>query len=143
MKERASLLLQFRQILLRDIDLISQQISAESGKILAEAKAGLMKGVEVLEFAASLQNADQGGRMQVSRGVFCEYRREPLGVVAGITPFNFPAMVPMWMIPIALAVGNCFVWKPSDKVPLTSNLLAKAIHEAGFAPGGIHGFTRR
>lgn len=135
MKERAALLLQFRNILIRDLDVISQQVSAESGKILGEAKAGVMKGIEVLEFAASLQNADQGGRMQVSRGVFCEYRREPLGVVAGITPFNFPAMVPMWMIPIALAVGNCFVWKPSDKVPLTSNLLAKAIQEAGFPDG--------
>jgi malonate-semialdehyde dehydrogenase (acetylating)/methylmalonate-semialdehyde dehydrogenase len=134
-KERASLLFKFRNILLRDLDLISAQISEESGKTLAEAKAGLMKGVEVLEYALSLQNSDSGGRLQVSRGVFCEYRREALGVVAGITPFNFPAMVPMWMIPIALAVGNAFVWKPSDKVPLTSNLLAKAIEEAGFAPG--------
>jgi malonate-semialdehyde dehydrogenase (acetylating)/methylmalonate-semialdehyde dehydrogenase len=135
-KERASLLLNFRSILLRDIDLIAKQISAESGKTHAEAKAGLMKGVEVLEFATALQNSDQGGRLQVSRGVFCEYRREALGVVAGITPFNFPAMVPMWMIPIALAVGNAFVWKPSDKTPLTSNLLAKAIEEAGF-PAGV------
>ena len=135
-KERASLLLNLRSILLRDIDLIAKQISAESGKIHAEAKAGLMKGIEVLEFATALQNADAGGRLQVSRGVFCEYRREALGVVAGITPFNFPAMVPMWMIPIALAVGNAFVWKPSDKTPLTSNLLAKAIEEAGF-PAGV------
>jgi malonate-semialdehyde dehydrogenase (acetylating)/methylmalonate-semialdehyde dehydrogenase len=134
-KERAALLFKFRTILLRDLELIAQQISDESGKTLAEAKAGLLKGVEVLEFALSLQNSDSGGRLQVSRGVFCETRREALGVVAGITPFNFPAMVPMWMIPIALAVGNAFVWKPSDKVPLTSNLLAKAIAEAGFAPG--------
>lgn len=134
-KERAALLFKFRNILLRDLEPISAQISEESGKTLAEAKAGLLKGVEVLEFALSLQNSDSAGRLQVSRGVFCEYRREALGVVAGITPFNFPAMVPMWMIPIALAVGNAFVWKPSDKVPLTSNLLAKAIEEAGFAPG--------
>jgi malonate-semialdehyde dehydrogenase (acetylating)/methylmalonate-semialdehyde dehydrogenase len=134
-KERASLLLQFRQILLRDLEMISKQVSLESGKTFAEARAGIMKGVEVLEFASALQNSDQGGRMQVSRGVFCEYRREALGVVAGITPFNFPAMVPMWMIPIALATGNCFVWKPSDKVPLTSNLLAKVIKEAGFPDG--------
>ena len=134
-KERAGLLFQFRNILLRDIESISAQISEESGKTQAEAKAGLMKGIEVLEYATSLQNSDDGGRLQVSRGVFCEYRREGLGVVAGITPFNFPAMVPMWMIPIALAVGNAFVWKPSDKVPLTSNLLAKAIEEAGFPKG--------
>jgi malonate-semialdehyde dehydrogenase (acetylating)/methylmalonate-semialdehyde dehydrogenase len=134
-KERATLLFKFRNILIRDLDLISAQISDESGKTLAEAKAGLLKGVEVLEYALSLQNSDSAGRLQVSRGVFCETRREALGVVAGITPFNFPAMVPMWMIPIALAVGNAFVWKPSDKVPLTSNLLARAIEEAGFAPG--------
>jgi malonate-semialdehyde dehydrogenase (acetylating)/methylmalonate-semialdehyde dehydrogenase len=135
-KERATLLLHLRSILLRDIETISKQVAQESGKTFGEARAGIMKGIEVLEFATSLQNADSGGRLQVSRGVFCEYRREALGVVAGITPFNFPAMVPMWMIPIALATGNCFVWKPSDKVPLTSNLLAKAIHEAGF-PAGV------
>lgn len=134
-KERAALLLNLRTILLRDIETISKQVSLESGKTFNEAKAGVMKGIEVLEFASALQNADQGGRIQVSRGVFCEYRREPLGVVAGITPFNFPAMVPMWMIPIALATGNCFIWKPSDKVPLTSNLIAKAIQEAGFPEG--------
>src|SRR5262249_42257269 len=91
--------------------------------------------IEVLEFALSLQNADAGGRMEVSRGVFCEYRREPLGVVAGITPFNFPAMVPMWMIPIALTLGNSFVWKPSEKTPLTSILIANALKEAGLPDG--------
>src|SRR5262245_38405953 len=80
MKERAGLLLQLRAILLRDIETISKQVSLESGKTIAEARAGIMKGVEVLEFASALQNSDQGGRMQVSRGVFCEYRREPLGV---------------------------------------------------------------
>jgi malonate-semialdehyde dehydrogenase (acetylating)/methylmalonate-semialdehyde dehydrogenase len=73
--------------------------------------------------------------MEVSRGVFCEYRREPLGVVAAITPFNFPAMVPMWMIPIALALGNSFIWKPSDKTPLTSMLLAERLKEAGLPKG--------
>jgi malonate-semialdehyde dehydrogenase (acetylating)/methylmalonate-semialdehyde dehydrogenase len=134
-KERATLLLQLRNILIRDLEAISKQVAAESGKTFNEARAGLLKGIEVLEFATALQNSDQGGRVQVSRGVFCEYRREALGVVAGITPFNFPAMVPMWMIPIALACGNAFVWKPSDKVPLTSNLLAKAIQEAGFPDG--------
>ena len=134
-KERATLLLGLRNILIRDLETISKQVAAESGKTFNEARAGILKGIEVLEFATSLQNADHGGRLQVSRGVFCEYRREALGVVAGITPFNFPAMVPMWMIPIALATGNVFVWKPSDKVPLTSNLLAKAIQEAGFPDG--------
>jgi malonate-semialdehyde dehydrogenase (acetylating)/methylmalonate-semialdehyde dehydrogenase len=106
--------------LLRDINLIANQVSLESGKTLTEAKAGLLKGIEVLEFALSLQNLDTGGKIEVSRGVYCEYRRESLGVTVGITPFNFPAMVPMWMIPISIALGNSFVLKPSDKTPLTS-----------------------
>jgi malonate-semialdehyde dehydrogenase (acetylating)/methylmalonate-semialdehyde dehydrogenase len=134
-KERSQVMFNFRQILLRDLATISHQISLESGKTLNEARAGLLKGVEVLEFALSLQNLDEGGKMEVSRGVFCEYRREPLGVVAGITPFNFPAMVPMWMIPIALTLGNGFVWKPSDKTPLTSILIAGALKEAGLPDG--------
>jgi malonate-semialdehyde dehydrogenase (acetylating)/methylmalonate-semialdehyde dehydrogenase len=134
-KERCAVMFNFRQILLRDIGAIANQVALESGKTLLEARAGLMKGVEVLEFALSLQNMDEGGKLEVSRGVFCEYRREPLGVVAGITPFNFPAMVPMWMIPIAITLGNSFVWKPSDKTPLTSILIANAAAEAGLPPG--------
>ena len=134
-KERTQIMFRFREILLRDIDPISHVISLENGKLLSEAKAGLMKGIEVLEYATSLQNSDQGGKTEVSRGVFCEYRREPLGVVASITPFNFPAMVPMWTIPIALTVGNCFVWKPSEKTPLTSRMIAAALKEAGLPDG--------
>ena len=135
MKERAQVLFRFRDILLRDIKKIAQRISSECGKTLSEAEAEVFKGIEVTEFAVSLQNLDVGGRLEVSRGVFCEYRREPLGVVAGVTPFNFPAMVPMWMIPIALALGDAFVWKPSDKTPLTSKLLADALAEAGLPKG--------
>jgi malonate-semialdehyde dehydrogenase (acetylating)/methylmalonate-semialdehyde dehydrogenase len=135
-KERSQIMFKFREILLRDIAAISHSVSLESGKTLAEARAGLLKGVEVLEFALSIQNLEETGRMEVSRGVFCEYRREPLGVVAGITPFNFPAMVPMWMIPIAITAGNSFVWKPSDKTPLTSFLIANALKEAGL-PAGV------
>jgi malonate-semialdehyde dehydrogenase (acetylating) / methylmalonate-semialdehyde dehydrogenase len=135
-KERTQVMFKFREILLRDIDKIAQVVSLENGKILAEARAGILKGVEVLEFATSLQNLDQGGKLEVSRGVTCEYRREPLGVVASITPFNFPAMVPMWTIPIALTLGNSFVWKPSEKTPLTSALLAQVLKEAGI-PNGV------
>lgn len=137
-KERTQVLFKFREILHRDLgssDSISRGISLESGKTLAEARAGLLKGIEVLEFALSLQNLEQGGRMEVSRGVHCEVRREPVGVVAGITPFNFPAMVPMWMMPIAITLGNAFVWKPSDKTPLTSLPIAEAFKEAGLPDG--------
>ncbi|MEK7356962.1 MAG: aldehyde dehydrogenase family protein [Bdellovibrionota bacterium] len=135
MKDRAKILFEFRNILLREQDAIATLKGAESGKIFAEAKAGLMKGIEVLEFALSIQNLDLGGRVEVSRGVSCEYRREPLGVVANVTPFNFPAMVPMWTIPIALALGNAYVWKPSDKTPLTARKIADALAEAGLPKG--------
>ncbi len=135
MKERARVLFNFRNILMRDIDKIAHIKSSESGKTFDEGKAGLMKGIEVLEYALSLQNMDVGGRMEVSRGVSCEYRRIPLGVVVNITPFNFPAMVPMWTIPIALALGNAYVWKPSDKTPLTSMEIANALSEAGLPAG--------
>lgn len=135
LKERARVLFNFRNILLRDLDEISHLKSSESGKTFDEGKAGLMKGIEVLEYALSLQNIDVGGRLEVSRGVSCEYRRAPLGVVANITPFNFPAMVPMWTIPIALGLGNAYVWKPSDKTPLTSIKIANALKEAGLPDG--------
>src|SRR5690606_38991271 len=114
---------------------LAATVSFESGKTLAEAEAGVMKGVEVLEFALSLQNSDMGGKLEVSRGVHCEFRRVPLGVVAGITPFNFPAMVPMWMMPIAIAVGNAFIWKPSEKVPMTSELLGRCWEKGGLPKG--------
>jgi malonate-semialdehyde dehydrogenase (acetylating)/methylmalonate-semialdehyde dehydrogenase len=135
LKERARVLFNFRNILIRDTDAISHLKASESGKTFDEGKAGLMKGIEVLEYALSLQNIDVGGRLEVSRGVSCEYRRTALGVVANITPFNFPAMVPMWTIPIALGLGNAYVWKPSDKTPLTSIMIANALKEAGLPDG--------
>ncbi|WP_413288041.1 aldehyde dehydrogenase family protein [Bdellovibrio sp. HCB337] len=135
LKERTKVMFNFRQILLREIDEISHLKSSESGKSFAEGKAGLMKGIEVLEFAIALQNMDMGGKVEVSRGVSCEYRREALGVVANITPFNFPAMVPMWTIPIALTLGNAYIWKPSEKTPLTSMKIAAALKEAGLPDG--------
>jgi malonate-semialdehyde dehydrogenase (acetylating)/methylmalonate-semialdehyde dehydrogenase len=134
-KERSKVLFNLRQILLRDLDEIAHLKSSESGKTFQEGKAGLLKGIEVLEFATSLQNLDIGGKLEVSRGVTCEYRRQALGVVASITPFNFPAMVPFWTIPTALALGNAYIWKPSDKTPLTSLKIAEAMTEAGIPQG--------
>lgn len=134
-KERTRVMFNFRDILLRDLEQISQIVAAENGKTPIEARAGVMKGVEVLEYAISLQNLDLGGKMEVSRGVHCEYRREALGVVANITPFNFPVMVPMWTIPIALTLGNAYIWKPSEKTPLASMWLARALKEAGLPSG--------
>ncbi len=135
-KERTRVMFNLREQLLTDADKISEIVSLENGKTFAESKAGLMKGIEVLEFAIGIQNLDLGGKMEVSRGVFCEYRRRPVGVVASITPFNFPAMVPMWTLPIAIVLGNAYIWKPSEKTPLTSYYLAEAFKKAGL-PAGV------
>ncbi len=135
-KERAQYLFRFRELMLAKLPQLSHRAAAEAGKTVDEAKAGIMKGIEVLEFALSLQNLEVGGVMEVSRGVTCQMSREPLGVVAGIAPFNFPAMVPLWMYPIALALGNCFILKPSEKVPLTSQLIGEIAVESGF-PAGV------
>jgi malonate-semialdehyde dehydrogenase (acetylating)/methylmalonate-semialdehyde dehydrogenase len=135
-KERTQTLFNFRQLVLARIDELSNSAARECGKTFDEAKAGVMKGVEIIEFALSLQNMDQGGAMEVSRGVTCEIKREPLGVVAGITPFNFPAMVPMWMYPIAVTLGNSFILKPSEKVPMTADVMGRLMMEAGF-PAGV------
>jgi malonate-semialdehyde dehydrogenase (acetylating) / methylmalonate-semialdehyde dehydrogenase len=134
-KERSQVLLAVRARLQAALPELGRSAARECGKTLAEAEAGVLKGIEVLDFALSLQNLDQGGALTVSRGVSCEVRREPLGVVAGITPFNFPAMVPLWMIPLALVTGNAFVLKPSEKVPFTALALAELAVEAGLPPG--------
>jgi malonate-semialdehyde dehydrogenase (acetylating)/methylmalonate-semialdehyde dehydrogenase len=134
-KERTAPLFRLRQLVLDRLDQLGLSAARECGKTLAEARAGVLKGVEVVEYALSLQNLDAGGSLEVSAGVRCEVRREPLGVVAGITPFNFPAMVPMWLFPIAITLGNAFVLKPSDKVPLTACLLGELMREAGYPPG--------
>ena len=135
LKERTQLLFRFRELVLADIDGLASSVSRESGKTDGEARAGILKGIEVVEYALSLQNLDDGGALEVSRGVTCELRREPIGVVAGITPFNFPAMVPMWMFPLAVTLGNAFVLKPSEKVPFTACRLGGLMMDAGFPPG--------
>jgi malonate-semialdehyde dehydrogenase (acetylating)/methylmalonate-semialdehyde dehydrogenase len=135
-KERTLPLFRFRELVLQQLDELAHSAARECGKTVEEARAGVLKGIEVAEYALSLQNVEQGASLEVSRGVRCELRREPLGVVCGITPFNFPAMVPMWMFPIAITLGNAFVLKPSEKVPLTALRLAELMHEAGY-PAGI------
>lgn len=135
-KERTLFMFRFRELALKHAERISQTAAAESGKTVAEARGGLMKGLEVAEFALSLQNMDSGGMMEVSRGVTCQSNREPLGVVLGIAPFNFPAMVPLWMYPVAMTMGNCFILKPSEKVPLTTQIIGELMLEAGY-PAGV------
>lgn len=135
LKERTQYLFRFRDLVLANLDRLGNVAALEAGKTVAEAKAGVLKGVEILEFALSLQNMDKGDSMDVSRGVQCVTVREPLGVVAGISPFNFPAMVPMWMFPTAVTLGNAFVLKPSEKVPMSACVIGELMIEAGYPPG--------
>ncbi|MBZ0119669.1 MAG: CoA-acylating methylmalonate-semialdehyde dehydrogenase [Sandaracinaceae bacterium] len=134
-RERSQVLYRYRQLLLDRLDELAHWCACESGKTVDEGKADVLKGVEIIEYALSLQNMERGAALEVSRGVYCELKREPLGVVAGIAPFNFPAMVPMWMYPIAITLGNAFVLKPSEKVPMTSEVVGKLMLEAGFPRG--------
>jgi malonate-semialdehyde dehydrogenase (acetylating)/methylmalonate-semialdehyde dehydrogenase len=135
-KERVAPLRRFYDVLTRHGPELANTVALESGKTPAEALAGIQRGLEVVEYAASLANMDEGACLEVSRGVTCEARREPLGVVAGITPFNFPAMVPMWMFPIAVTLGNAFVLKPSERVPLSACRIGELMIEAGY-PAGV------
>ena len=135
LRDRAKVLARFRELALAAIDDLANTVAVESGKTPDEARAGIQRGLEVVDFALSLPISDAGGALEVSRGVTCEYRREALGVVAGITPFNFPAMIPLWMFPIALMVGNAFILKPSEKVPLSACRLGELLMQAGCPPG--------
>ena len=134
-KDRVQPLFRFKELVERNIVELSQIVSAENGKLPAESEAGIRKGLEVVEYATSLPQLMTGETLEVSNGVDCSTRRYPLGVVAGITPFNFPAMVPMWMFPIAIACGNTFILKPSEQVPLTPVRLAELFKEAGLPDG--------
>ena len=134
-KERVQPLFRFKALVEAHIKELSQLVSAENGKTEAESEAGIRKGLEVVEYACSLPAIETGGLLEVSGGVDCYTRRFPLGVVAGISPFNFPAMVPLWMFPLAIACGNTFILKPSEKVPMTPVKLAELLDEAGLPPG--------
>ncbi|MCI4321214.1 MAG: CoA-acylating methylmalonate-semialdehyde dehydrogenase [Thermoplasmata archaeon] len=137
--ERARAVRRFRELLARDRDAIARSIVREHGKTLDDAQGSLRRGVESVEFAEGAPALLPGSTMaNVSRGVDAELFSEPLGVVAGITPFNFPAMVPLWMFPTAVVLGNTFVLKPSERVPLTADHLVRLVHEAGFPPGVVN-----
>lgn len=134
-KDRIQPLFRFKALVEKHIAELAGLCSAENGKTPAEAEAGIRKGLEVVEFATSAPQLLPGEMLEVSNGVDCHTRRQPLGVVAGITPFNFPAMVPMWMFPLALAAGNTFILKPSEQVPFTPLRLADLLHDAGLPDG--------
>ncbi|HEY0880551.1 MAG TPA: CoA-acylating methylmalonate-semialdehyde dehydrogenase, partial [Archangium sp.] len=135
MRERAQVLYRLKQLMERDLDELCWLVSHENGKTFAEGKGDVEKGIECVEFAASLHMMADGGQLDVSRGVNCRVTHEPLGVVAGIVPFNFPVMVPLWMVPNALMAGNAFVLKPSEIVPYGAMKLAQLLQEAGLPDG--------
>ena len=133
---RTAILFRFRELIVAHAGELAALISAEHGKVTSDAAGEVARGLEVVEFACGIPHLLKGGFSEnVSTGVDAYSIRQPLGVVAGITPFNFPAMVPMWMFPLAIACGNTFVLKPSEKDPSASLLLARLWAEAGLPDG--------
>ncbi|HEY8456075.1 MAG TPA: CoA-acylating methylmalonate-semialdehyde dehydrogenase [Actinopolymorphaceae bacterium] len=133
---RSKILFAFRELVNAHVDDLARVITSEHGKVLADARGEVMRGLEVVEFACGIPQLAKGEfSEQVSTNVDAYSFRQPLGVVAGITPFNFPVMVPMWMHPIAIACGNAFVLKPSERDPSASTLVAELWQRAGLPDG--------
>jgi malonate-semialdehyde dehydrogenase (acetylating) / methylmalonate-semialdehyde dehydrogenase len=134
---RAAVLFRFRELLVAHGDRLARCITAEHGKTFADARGEMQRGLEVVEFACGIANLLKGDYSdEVGSGIDAFSLRQPLGVCAGISPFNFPAMVPMWMFPIAIACGNTFVMKPSEKDPMLCFELGALLAEAGL-PAGV------
>jgi malonate-semialdehyde dehydrogenase (acetylating) / methylmalonate-semialdehyde dehydrogenase len=134
-KERVQVFYRYKTLLEQHIDELAALITRENGKIAGEARAEVLKSAELTEFACSLPQITPGEVLEVSRGVECRIERYPVGVVAAITPFNFPNMVPNWSIPNAVALGNCLILKPSELVPLSAGRIAELLREAGLPEG--------
>jgi malonate-semialdehyde dehydrogenase (acetylating) / methylmalonate-semialdehyde dehydrogenase len=133
---RARVMFAFRELVHNHVDELARIVSSEHGKVLDDARGEVVRGLEVVEFACGIPHQLKGEFSDgVSTGVDAHSFRQPLGVCAGITPFNFPAMVPMWMHPVAIAAGNTFVLKPSERDPSASNLIAELYAEAGLPDG--------
>ncbi len=135
--QRARVMFRFKEMVERNMDELARLITSEHGKILSDAKGSITRGLEVVEFACGIPHLLKGEFTEgVGRGIDSWSVRQPLGVCAGISPFNFPAMVPMWMFPLAIACGNTFVMKPSEKDPSCPLRLAELFSEAGL-PAGV------
>jgi malonate-semialdehyde dehydrogenase (acetylating) / methylmalonate-semialdehyde dehydrogenase len=135
--ERARLLFRYADTLERHFADLAVSVSRENGKTLSDARAEVRRGIEAVEFACGMPSLMMGDALaNVARNIDCVSVRHPLGVCVGITPFNFPAMIPLWMMPIAVAAGNTFVLKPSPQTPVTSQMLYEIAVECGF-PSGI------
>ena len=143
--QRASVMFRYRELLRRESEALAELVTLENGKTHDEARGDVQRGIEVVEFACGIAHLAKGESLpQVANNIDAVTLREPIGVCAGITPYNFPAMVPMWMYPLAIACGNAFILKPSEKTPLTANRLAELMLEAGLPDGVlnvVHGGT--
>ncbi|MGN6517102.1 MAG: CoA-acylating methylmalonate-semialdehyde dehydrogenase [Rhizomicrobium sp.] len=136
-QRRARVMFNFKSLVERDMDKLARMLSDEHGKVLADARGDVQRGLEVIEFSCGIPHLQKGEFTEgAGPGIDIYSMRQPLGVVAGITPFNFPAMIPMWMFGVAIACGNCFINKPSEKDPSVPMRLAELMMEAG-APAGV------
>lgn len=135
LKERVQVLYKYKHLLEKNSAELTEIIYRENGKIHVEAKAEIDKAIELTEFACAIPQFVNGENMEVSKGVYCSSTRVPLGIVASIVPFNFPSMVPHWTIVNAIALGNAFILKPSEAVPISSQYIAKLLKEAGLPDG--------
>ena len=134
--KRARVLFNFKALLDKHQDELAELITREHGKVFSDAKGEVMRGIEIVEFACGIPHLFKGQYSdQIGGGIDNWSMRQALGVVAGITPFNFPMMVPCWMFPVAIACGNTFVLKPSERDPSASLRLAELLTEAGLPPG--------
>jgi malonate-semialdehyde dehydrogenase (acetylating) / methylmalonate-semialdehyde dehydrogenase len=137
--DRIQYLFKFKQLLETNFDEIARTTTLENGKTLAEAKAELRRGIENVEVACGIPTLMQGYNLEdVARGIDEIMIRQPLGVVAAITPFNFPAMIPLWFLPYAIACGNTFILKPSERVPLTARKMFELLAETGLPSGVVN-----
>jgi len=136
-QRRARVMFNFKTLVEKDMDNLARLLSDEHGKVLADSRGDVQRGLEVIEFACGIPHLQKGEYSEgAGPGIDIYSMRQPLGVVAGITPFNFPAMIPMWMFGVAIACGNCFINKPSEKDPSVPLRLAELMMEAG-APAGV------
>ena len=137
--KRATILFQYKALLEEHFEELSALVTKENGKTLEEGRGDVRRGIEVVEFACGISHLSKGETMpQLAEYIDGVTTREPIGVCAGITPFNFPAMVPLWMYPLAIACGNTFILKPSEKVPLSAVRLAELALEANLPPGVLN-----
>jgi malonate-semialdehyde dehydrogenase (acetylating)/methylmalonate-semialdehyde dehydrogenase len=135
-QRRARVLFEFKRLVEQHMDELAELLSSEHGKVVADSRGDVQRGLEVVEFACGIPHAQKGEYTEgAGPGIDVYSMRQPLGVVAGITPFNFPAMIPMWMFAVAIAVGNAFILKPSEKDPSVPVRLAELFVAAGGPPG--------